>query len=192
MKARINAHGWVGVVVCVGAVILVCSSTAHAQDTNSWQRFDLGPVDRGDPFNKLNQKKPPRYGSQNETANLAEPYEGQLYCPVTGTKLGLKETAVPVQTSIGEKKPGFVAGLFGKKPTPGTVIYVCCPACVEKVRANPQMYLSQVIADKAALSSRFTYATAPAQRPYEVGESKTTAFHQPEVRPVAHQASAAQ
>jgi hypothetical protein len=92
-----------------------------------------------------------------------EPYGGQLFCPVTGKKLGLDQPPVLVQTSIGEKQPTFIAKLFGRKPLPGAVIYVCCPECVEQVRKDPQIYLAEVIADKGFFS--FTYATAPAQRP---------------------------
>jgi hypothetical protein len=102
-----------------------------------------------------------------------DPYASQLFCPVTGKKLGLSQPAVPVQTSIGERQPTFLGKLFGQKPTPGTVIYVCCPECIEKVRSNPEFYLSEIIADKACFS--FTYATAPPQRPARVRSAPDSA-----------------
>jgi hypothetical protein len=106
------------------------------------------------------------YGVGNSgTTKLGDPYGGQLFCPVTGKKLGLTGPAIPVQTSIGEKKPSFLSKTFGAKTTPGAVIYVCCPACAEKVKAQPQLYLGECIADKAYFASSFTYANCPAQRP---------------------------
>jgi hypothetical protein len=92
-----------------------------------------------------------------------EPYGGQLFCPVSGTKLGLNQPAVPVQTAIGEQQPSFLGKLFGQKTKPGAVIYACCPECAEKVRGNPLFYYSEVVADKSCFV--FTYATAPSQRP---------------------------
>jgi len=85
---------------------------------------------------------------------------------MTGEKLGLRGPAVPVQTTIGEKKPSFLGKVFGKKPAPGAVIYVCCPDCVAKVQSNPNPYLMELIADKACFA--FTYASAPAKRLYRV------------------------
>jgi hypothetical protein len=99
-----------------------------------------------------------------------EPYGGQLYCPVTGMKLGLRQPAVPVQTTIGQGQLSFLDKLFGKKPTPGAVIYVCCPHCAEQVRQNPSSYLYQVIADKGSLS--FSYAQAPDKRPVRPPEKQ--------------------
>jgi hypothetical protein len=88
----------------------------------------------------------------------AEPYDGQIFCPVNGVKLGLGQAAVPVQTTIGEEKPTGLSKLL-HKPKPGIVIYACCPECAAEIRKNPQLYLSQVIAAKATLV--FKYATAP-------------------------------
>jgi hypothetical protein len=93
-----------------------------------------------------------------------ELYGGQIYCPVTGKKLGL--TPIAVETSIGIKQPGFWGKLFGQKPTPGVVIYVCCPECVEAVKRDPMTYLGEIVADKSCFN--FTYAKAPAQRPQRV------------------------
>jgi hypothetical protein len=108
-------------------------------------------------------------GGTNKFSN-PEPYGGQLFCPVTGIKLGLKQPAVMVQTSIGEQKPTGLAKLFGKKPVPGAAIYVCCPRCAEQVRLNPERYLGEVVADKAYFSAFYTYLRAPAQRPARAGE----------------------
>ena len=110
------------------------------------------------------------HGSGDTAADKAlppEPYGGQLYCPITGKKLGLNQPPVAVQTTIGEKKPSFMDKLFGKKGTPGAIIYVCCPQCVEKARANAPACLNEVIADKACFS--FSYAKAPANRPPRAG-----------------------
>jgi hypothetical protein len=93
----------------------------------------------------------------------AESYAGQVFCPVSGVKLGLNQPAVPVQTTIGEEKPSGLSKLFRAKPKPGMVIYACCPACAEKIRSNPQLYLAQVVADKSTFP--FTLANAPDQRP---------------------------
>jgi hypothetical protein len=117
-----------------------------------------------DPFGKVGQD-PPRIQAPEEAgrkAAKAEPYDGQIFCPVSGKKLGVEQPAVPVQTSIGEEKPTGLSKLF-KKAKPGMVIYACCPACADAIRRDPQMYLTQVIADKATWS--FKYVNAPAQRP---------------------------
>lgn len=95
-----------------------------------------------------------------------EPYGGQLFCPVTGEKLGLRRPPVPVQTAIGEKKPAMLAKLFGKKGTPGMVIYVCCPDCVATVKSDPQTYLVEVIADRSCFVC--SYGNAQAQRPLRI------------------------
>jgi hypothetical protein len=55
---------------------------------------------------------------------------------------------VAVQTTIGEIKPSFFEKLFGKKGSPGAVIYVCCPRCAEIVRQDPMRWMQEVIADK--------------------------------------------
>jgi hypothetical protein len=105
--------------------------------------------------------------SYSDKPSVPEPYGGQIYCPVTGTKLGLTQPPVPVQTAIGEQKPSFLGKLFGQKAKPGVVIYVCCPACVEKVQKNPDPYLQEVIADKGCF--HFGYGKAPAKRPLRAG-----------------------
>ncbi len=105
-------------------------------------------------------------GDGSDKPSTPEPYGGQLFCPVTGEKLGLRGPAVPVQTTIGEKKPSFMGKLFGKKPAPGALIYVCCPNCADKVQSHSNLYLTELIADKACFA--FTYASAPAKRPYRL------------------------
>jgi len=96
-------------------------------------------------------------------ASTAEPYGGQIFCPVSGKKLGLEQPAVAVQTTIGEEKPSRLGKLLGQKTKPGMVIYACCPACAETIRRDPQTYLTQVIGDRASFV--FKYANAPPQRP---------------------------
>jgi hypothetical protein len=105
--------------------------------------------------------------SSSDKPSVTDPYGGQLYCPVTGTKLGLTQPPTPVQTAIGEQKPSFMGKLFGQKPKPGVVIYVCCPACVERVQRSPETYLQEVIADKGCF--HFSYGQAPAKRPPRAG-----------------------
>jgi hypothetical protein len=155
---------------CTASLVLVtacyCVTVAQAQmnqnlDSTSRQGT-AGPI------KALNRKADhPTYGQAGEDGKSDElkVYNGQIYCPVTGHKLGVKQPAVPVQTSIGEKKPGAIAGLFGKKATPGVVIYVCCPACAEKVKQAPEHYLGIVIGDQTLLPVSFTYTSAPAERP---------------------------
>jgi hypothetical protein len=132
-------------------VALLCSEVTVAQNPRPGE-FDHPPAKRPQP-NELSGTRvaPP------------EPYGGQIFCPVTGIKLGLNQPPTAVQTTIGEQKPSFFARLFGAKPVAGMVIYVCCPQCAERVRANPEPYLTEIIADRATFT--FTYATAPAQRP---------------------------
>jgi hypothetical protein len=164
--------------LCVGAAILLGSANVQAQ--SSLTNLHVGAGDHADPMNKLSGK----------TAKV--PYGGQIYCPVSGKKLGLKEKAVPVQTTIGESKPGRVAGFFGKKPSGGAVIYVCCPGCVEIVRSNPQQLLDQVKADKADLSSQYTYANAPEYRPVLAGDPKSAGVLPPTtIQPAALQTTTA-
>lgn len=102
-----------------------------------------------------------------------EPYDAQIYCPVTGKKLGLTQPAIPVETNIGAKGPGFWGKIFGQKPTPGVVIYVCCPECADAVKSDPMKYLGEVVADKSCFN--FTYAKAPAQRPARVNTESAPA-----------------
>jgi len=140
----------------LGACVLFVPATSRAQ---------MG-MDK-DPLGKVGMDNSPvEYGKGEGGAvfkpTKAEPYEGQIFCPVSGTKLGLHQPAVPVQTSIGEEKPTGLGKLF-HKAKPGIVIYACCPACAEEIRKNPQLYLSQVITAKATLV--FKYATAPDQIP---------------------------
>jgi hypothetical protein len=40
--------------------------------------------------------------------------------------------------------------MFGRKPTPGVVIYVCCQQCAAKVKSDPGGYLTKVIAERGA------------------------------------------
>lgn len=92
---------------------------------------------------------------------LPPPYRGQIYCPVTGEKLGFRRPAE--EALVGGQKPSFVGRLVGKKGTPAKVIYVCCPECVAKAERDASTCLQEVAADKAAFT--FTYASAPPQRP---------------------------
>lgn len=55
---------------------------------------------------------------------------------------------IPVETSIGAKQPSALGKLFGRKPTPGVVVYVCCQDCAAKVRSNPGTYVVKVIAER--------------------------------------------
>jgi hypothetical protein len=142
---------WAGLGLTFLAVTLLVCGTTEAQRPQPGD-FDHPPA-----------KRPPRDELGGTMTPPPQPYGGQLYCPVTGMKLGLNQPPVPVQTAIGEQKPGFFAKLFGAKPTPGLIIYVCCPQCADRVKANPEPYLTEIVADKACFT--FTYATAPAQRP---------------------------
>jgi hypothetical protein len=157
MSPRIKRGYWLS--TALGVVIALSYPEAGRAQPQA-----IGTPDRGDPINLLSRKAGSTEAGSGATKAPEEPYGGQLYCPVTGLKLGLKQEAVKVQTSIGEQKPGFFASLFGQKPTPGVVIYVCCPECAEKVRQNPGPYLSSLITDRG-VKSNYTYATAPAQRP---------------------------
>jgi len=132
-------------------VALLCYGTIVAQNPHPGD-FDHPPA-----------KRPPHDDLGGTLVAPPQPYGGQIFCPVTGVKLGLNQPPTAVQTTIGEQKPSFFAKLFGAKPTPGMIIYVCCPQCAERVRANPDTYLTEIIADRACFT--FTYATAPAQRP---------------------------
>jgi hypothetical protein len=150
---RVQTAGWC-VASCVA--ILWCGTTALAQG-----------VDPGKPMNMMSRKgSAPTVGEGGVSGDApVGPYGRQIYCPITGNKLGVKQPAIPVQTAIGEKKASFVGGIFGKKATSGVVIYVCCPACAEKVRQNPEHYLGVVINDTSAISTRYTYETAPPLKP---------------------------
>jgi hypothetical protein len=69
-------------------------------------------------------------------------------CPVSGDKLGSQGPAVPVETSIGAKQPSWLGKLFGRKPTPGVVVYVCCQDCAAKVQRDPGTYVLKVITER--------------------------------------------
>jgi hypothetical protein len=155
MGPKPNSVSWLIGVIAAGTVFWMCPATSQAQRQGGASHSPAASQ-TGDNIG---------YGG---TTHLSEPdpYGGQLFCPVTGTKLGLNQAAMAVQTAIGEQQPTFLGKLFGQKPKPGAVIYVCCPECADKVRSDPQTYLSEVIADKSCFS--FTYAMAPAQRPARV------------------------
>lgn len=134
--------------------LLTCSPTSHGQCCGS---SGCGSAPRA---------KDSCYGGGaggTDKLSAPEPYGGQLFCPVTGEKLGLRRPPVPVQTTVGEKKPSFMGKVIGKKGTPGAVIHVCCPDCAAKVQSNPLPYMSELIADRACFA--YTYASAPAKRP---------------------------
>jgi hypothetical protein len=141
------------VMLAAGAALLIIPTAGWAQRCGGIG--DLSP----------STSKPPSGDGQGGSTHFAtpEPYGGQLYCPVTGKKLGLTQPAVAVQTTIGEEQPTWLSKLFHRKGKTGAVIYVCCPECAEKVRANPMFYYTEVVGDKACFT--FTYAIAPAQRP---------------------------
>ena len=154
MRRAVDRKVWFVASVAVQAVLLFCAPSLQAQrhGGSRGNSQDSSSADKGD--------------GQSSLSSGPQPYGGQIYCPVTGVKLGLNHPPVPVQTSIGEKKPSFFEKLVGKKGTPGLVIHACCPACAEKIRANPWLFLQETIADKSFFT--FTYAMAPAQRPPRV------------------------
>jgi len=143
---------WTFALIWIGIAGLLCPELIQAQQPHGGSGNSGNSSAYGD-----------EHGGSSTQSSIPEPYGGQIFCPVTGTKLGLTQPPIPVQTAIGETKPGFWGKMFGEKPKPGAVIYVCCPECVEKVRREPMLYLSELIADKAYFS--WTYAQAPAQRP---------------------------
>jgi hypothetical protein len=149
MGTRSRGSGLLCAAIVVASVALLYPGPCHAQ--------------RYGGSNRSQSSSQASDSSASKTPVTPEPYTGQIFCPVTGAKLGLRQPPVPVQTSIGEKKPSAFGKLFGEKSTPGAVIYVCCPECVETVRKNPELYLGEIIADKACFT--FRYAQAPAQRP---------------------------
>jgi hypothetical protein len=156
MRSRQQRGTWLIGVIAAATALLLGPATGEAQKYGGSEPPHTGPA----------QEKKPEYGVGNGgscTFATPEPYGGQLFCPVTGMKLGVRQPAVPVQTTLGERQPNFLGKLFGQKPKPGAVIYVCSPECADKVRGNPEFFFSEVLADKACFT--FTYATAPAQRP---------------------------
>lgn len=64
-------------------------------------------------------------------AAAAKPYGGQTTCPVMGEKLGSMGPAIPVTVK-------------------GDTVYVCCRGCAGKVQRDPDKYLAQVQAERAA------------------------------------------
>lgn len=72
---------------------------------------------------------------------------GQKVCPVSGDRLGSVGQPVAVETGVGARKPSLLGKLFGKKPTPGVVVYVCCQECAAKVKSDPGTYVTKVIAE---------------------------------------------
>lgn len=139
--------------LAVGAILLVAPALLRAQGQGGHRHDPPGDA--------------PAFGDGKVLRSLEpQPYGGQIYCPVEGVKLGLDHPPVPVQTSIGEQKPTFLEKLMGKKGKPGLVIHACCPACAEKIQANPWPYLQETIADKTIFT--FPYSLAPAQRPPRV------------------------
>jgi hypothetical protein len=54
---------------------------------------------------------------------------------------------IAVDTGIGARQPTFLGKLFGRNPTPGVVVYVCCRDCAAKVKSNPVTYAMKVIAE---------------------------------------------
>jgi hypothetical protein len=58
-----------------------------------------------------------------------------------------------LQARIGAKQPSLLGKMFGRKPTPGVAIYVCCQDCVAKVKSDPVTYVVSVIAERGASST---------------------------------------
>ncbi len=82
---------------------------------------------------------------------------------MTGDKLGSLGSVVAVDTGIGAKQPSTLGKLFGRKPTPGIVIFVCCQDCAAKVKSDPGTYLVRVIAEHGG-SPMTSAAVSPADR----------------------------
>ena|SRR6266446_9496730 len=53
-------------------------------------------------------------GGSSDKPSMPEPFGGQVFCPVTGEKLGVKGAPLRVETPIGSKKPSFFGKLVGK------------------------------------------------------------------------------
>jgi hypothetical protein len=155
------ARGGSGWLLALMVGFLVFPTAAHAQGQAPPQL----PEPSGFKDGLLWSTKPATYGIGNGVSASHDPgpYQGQIYCPVTGAKLAPDGSAVAVQTTIGEEKPTGIRKFFGAKSIPGMVIYVCCPECAKKVKSDPQPYAAQVINDHVAFS--FCFADAPAQRP---------------------------
>lgn len=71
---------------------------------------------------------------------------------------------IAVDTRIGAHTPSFLGKLFGQKPSPGVIVYVCCPACAEKVKRDPAPYAVRVLTDLSA-SAPAPVATYPPANP---------------------------
>lgn len=71
---------------------------------------------------------------------------------MTGDKLDSAGSAIAVDTGIGSRKPSVLGRLFGSKPTPGVVVYVCCQDCAAKVKSNPAPYVTRVIGEVSGWS----------------------------------------
>ena len=69
---------------------------------------------------------------------------------MTGDKLGAMGPVIPVETNVGAKQPSGLGKLFGRKPTPGVAIYVCCQDCAAKVKSDPATYVASVIAERGS------------------------------------------
>jgi hypothetical protein len=158
MPVALHRHGaaiGMPTILCVAGMVLACPPPLLAQRHGGSDSRNTSPSSGG-------------WGSDSGSlTSEPQPYGGQIYCPVTGTKLGLTQPPVAVQTTIGETKPSFFEKLFGKKGSPGAVIYVCCPRCAEIVRQDPMRWMQEVIADKGCFD--FWYGKAPAQRPPRAG-----------------------
>jgi hypothetical protein len=159
MQIAQDCECWLKLMACIVVAGGLFAGTTHAQYNGD--RMSTAPADKWD------KKSPVREDLHTGGTSKAtpEPYGGQIYCPVTGGKLGLAQPAIPVQTTIGATNPGAIARLFGKKATPGAVIFVCCPMCADAVRQNPERYLGMVISDMASLSTTMHYANAPPKKP---------------------------
>jgi hypothetical protein len=152
MKGRLWNHRWLVLLFAALPGVLGQPSLSRAQS---------------DPFHNslmTDPEKKTEYGVGDGVFDEKPvPYKGQIYCPVTGVKLGLNGPAQEVQTSLGEQKPTGFKKMMGAKPKPGVLIFVCCPECAKKVKANPQPYFVEIVADKAVFT--FGYESAPNQRP---------------------------
>jgi len=101
-------------------------------------------------------------GDAIESKSVATPYSygGQRVCPVSGDELGAKGPPVAVATNVGARRPNFIGRLFGRKATPGAVIFACSPECAEKARTNPNPYVNSVLAERRGWSNSDGHRTA--------------------------------
>ena len=125
---------WLRLATCVVVVVGgLFAGTAHAQ--SSGNRMSSAPADTWEKKSPIREE----LNTGGSSAVTAEPYGGQIYCPITGAKLGLSQPAIPVQTSIGATNLGAIA-MFGKKATPGGDLRPLSD--VHAVRQNPERYLA--------------------------------------------------